>query len=428
MSVKLFYSEISQDIIGCLSMKPKTYGKFKKVETKDMYILEEYHIYLPYRFACSITNKIQNISSDHIRFKDINFIGKLRDYQVEVYEEAWDLLSKWNTVTIGMPPGWGKTMLSVLLWSKLKMMGLILTHTKCISIQWLRTLEEYIPELVGCFWVVGETIAPKEGEIPAAIICLVDRFEKIPLKLRKQIGVLIIDEAHSICTTTGIPALLGTQPLKTIAISATLERTDGLETMIQSIVGVYGVFKVSKKPYTVICYNTGIFGEEKYTSEGIDFVKLIKSLASNPIRNRKIIDFIDRNKNKKTIGLTRLTDHIRILTPLLEEKNIKTDSLYGKKEKYSDSQVLLGTIQKIGTGFDEKNACDDYGGTPSNMVLFLLTIGKWQLFEQGRGRVMRCEENPVVVWFLDENKTCKRHWDKISKWIEMTNGKIIYEW
>ena len=42
MSVKLFYSEISQDIIGCLSMKPKTYGKFKKVETKDMYILEEY--------------------------------------------------------------------------------------------------------------------------------------------------------------------------------------------------------------------------------------------------------------------------------------------------------------------------------------------------------------------------------------------------
>ena len=42
MSVKLSYSEISEEIIKCLSMKPKTYGKFKKVETKDMYILQEY--------------------------------------------------------------------------------------------------------------------------------------------------------------------------------------------------------------------------------------------------------------------------------------------------------------------------------------------------------------------------------------------------
>jgi hypothetical protein len=52
------------------------------------------------------------------------------------------------------------------------------------------------------------------------------------------------------------------------------------------------------------------------------------------------------------------------------------------------------------------------------------SVKKWQMFEQFRGRVMRCAA-PVVIWLQDGNRMGKRHFKELEGWIQQTNGEVI---
>ena len=121
--------------------------------------------------------------------------------------------------------------------------------------------------------------------------------------------------------------------------------------------------------------------------------------------------------------LSRRADHVDNLVQWLNAYGITADSMSRAKTTYKDSTVLVGTMGKIGVGFDEENACPEFQGRKSDTLILAHSVKQWQCFEQYRGRVMRTE-NPVIVWLNPKNAVCRRHLSELKSWIEETKGRL----
>lgn len=350
------------------------------------------------------------------------FVGIMRDYQNEILNEAINILFSQKSVIIGTPPGSGKTIMASKLWYEIGLLGIVITNRKKVLDGWIKTFEKVCP---GC--VIWNTKDKFPNQMPHVIIAMADSVEKIPEDLRLAVGTLIIDEVHLLCTPTRNKMFLSFEPKFIILESATLEMNNGMHKMANLVAGYEGVFKISTVPYNIYVVPTNIFGNQEYGKSGMIFSSLQKSLASNDERQNIICTLIKNNLHRKFIVMNRVTAGIEELVEKCMSLGIKSDSLYGKKEDYSNSKVLVGTVPKMGTGFDEENACSDFYLNPqkSNTLILVNSIKSWQLYEQVRGRVMR-SDNPCVIWMMDDNHSVLRHFNELKPWFEKTNGNIIY--
>jgi superfamily II DNA or RNA helicase len=140
-----------------------------------------------------------------------------------------------------------------------------------------------------------------------------------------------------------------------------------------------------------------------------------------------IIDLVERNVNHKIMILTWNKNHAYFLSKTLNERGTSSDVLAGNKSTYKDSRVLVGTISKIGTGFDEAMACPDWSGERSNMLILTGSTKSLSGLEQITGRVFRAEF-PTIIDLVDDNRICKSHCTQRRKWYEdeARNGEIMY--
>ena len=385
-------------------------------------------IRIPFRFGCSLLKRMVNHDKPYPRVAEApldrpNFCAMLKDYQVEPALEAYQQLQIWGSTTLKLPPGFGKTMIGAWLWTFTATVVVVLVVQQPLLRQWKKTFLTAVPGLAQSIWVVGEEPPPGPGIIPAILICMNQRTHQIPAEVKEAVGCLIIDEAHCFCTPDRVEALLAFTPKYVIAETATLERDDGMEKMIHSICGEHSVSRVATKPYSVIRLDTSITVEENRNKYGVNFNDLCNRLCALPERNMIILDIIKNNPHRKFMILTRLADHVALLQLLILNSGISCATLYRNQKTYSDSSVLIGTIPKIGTGFDEANACEDFGGVQSDTLILAGSIKKNTVFEQVRGRVMR-SANPVVIYLVDRNSVCKRHFRETAGWIESTQGVI----
>ena len=261
--------------------------------------------------------------------------------------------------------------------------------------------------------------------MPYFIICMDGRIGKIPKKLIKKIGTVIIDEAHLFCSKGKVECLLGIQPRYVIAESATLQRGDKLEKMIHLICGEHRVYRRSNTQYIVYRLDTGILVEEEQGARGINYGKLCLALGMDEYRNEIIINIIKNNPHRKFMILSKCVPHVKLLREILIKNKLKCDILCGSKNNYSDSHVLVGTMSKMGVGFDEKNACENFKGVESNVLFLAHSMAQWQLFEQYVGRVKRTSVVPIVIWLYDRNKMGRKHFAELEDWIKLTGGEIV---
>ena len=386
-------------------------------------------IRLPFRFACSLFKRIVNHDRVYPRvtvnnFEPLKFEATLREYQVQPALEAYEQLKTWGSTTLKLPPGFGKTMIGAWLWCLTSSVCAVLVVQQPLLKQWKKTFDIAAPTLSRSIWIVGEDPPPGPNVIPAIIICMNQRTSQIPSYIKDAVACLIIDEAHCFCTPERVDALLAFTPKYVIAETATLERDDGMEKMIHSICGEHSVYRAPTTQYSVLKLDTSIAVEEKRNRYGVDFSDLCTRLCALPERNNIIVNIVKRNPHRKFMILTRLADHVTLLNMLITQIGIQCATLYRNQKTYSDSPVLIGTIPKIGTGFDEANACEDFGGIQSDTLILANSIKKNTVFEQVRGRIMR-SSSPIVIYLVDRNSVCKRHFRETVPWIESTQGTII---
>jgi hypothetical protein len=298
---------------------------------------------------------------------------------------------------------------------------LVLCNRISIAEQWRKTFLKCYPGYGSWIWVVG--VDPEPPYIPPFIISLDTRCHKIPDRFCTAVGTLIVDEAHLFCTPKKVECLLRVQPRVVIIETATLVRNDGMHEMVQSIAGTHGVFTISNAPYVVKRVLTQIPIEVVKNRYGNDYTEMCREMKDSQPRNEMICDIVATNLHRKYIILARRADHVVVLQNMFEAMGIKSGTLYGTKNKYNDSSVLIGTMPKIGTGFDEENACEDFKGDKSNVLILANSVKQYQSFEQYRGRVMRCK-SPIVIWIQDPISTINNHFRGLVPWIEETNGTI----
>lgn len=393
------------------------YNRGAKAVPINFYTHENGIMHVPYLFASSLFQIIPNM---HIAYPHvpIQFIGNLRPYQVPVEEEAWRQLQTFGTTTLGLYPGFGKTILGARLASRVNLLCVILVHRELLTVQWKKTFEDFTNSVV---WIVGEDRPPAKCDV---IICMDTRWQLIPESIRDMVGLLIIDEAHAFCTPGHVRCLLSFHPKYIVAESASLLRDDGLHSMIYAICGNHGVFREVGKPFHVMKIITNTKPVRKMNRfGGVDWAALVSSTLADERRNKIIIELTAANLHRKILILTSHVDHVMALHTQLDERNIANDYFCSTKKSYQDSTVLVGTLSKIGTGFDQASFCDTFNGITFDLLILVCSIKKYSMLVQNVGRCFR-SDSPIVMHLVDDDTIFQGHWYKARKWYLQHNGTI----
>jgi len=431
MSVVIKRDELTEEKINLirkfLFLQPKekfNYGSHHSTPKSDpvlFYSVVEGHggenyVFIPYRFSEVLLGENRNLSGSYTP-SVFEFTGALRDYQAEDMPLALEMLEKHGTVSLGYYPGYGKTLISSYIASKYKLLTVVLMHRITFIKQWYKTFTKFTNARL---WMVGEEEKPPIFNV---IVCLDERVGKIPVEIRNRVGMMVIDEAHAFCTKKQAPRLLSFHPKYIIALSATLERDDGMHEMIYAMCGDHRITREMKKEFHVYKVDTGIKGirKDRKGGKGVEWHPLAKSLAFNDERNRMIVAMALKNPTHKIVILTGYVSHTKLLHKTLSDLGESVDYLCGNKKNYKNSRVLIGTIDKIGTGFDEESFCDDFNGVKINLGILAHSIASKKLLEQSVGRVFRASF-PNIFHLVDDDKTIQRHWTNAKRWYKSKGG------
>jgi superfamily II DNA or RNA helicase len=381
----------------------------------------------------AILGTVPNLDLPH-RTTEIEFTGKLRDYQVDVEAEAYQQLETYGTTTIGLYPGFGKTALGAHLACRLRFLTLILCHREILLQQWQATFASFTTATVQ---IVGQTSRLETSwDSIDIIICMDERVQLIPETVRNQVGFLLIDEAHAFCVPSRLKAILAFTPRFICIETATLERDDEMHVLMYALVGTHGVFRESERSFQVYKVETGVQPDRTYMSNGtIQYTDLMQKTLRDPGRNQRILDHVLANQHRKIMILTLFVDHALQLHALLEEKGVDTDYLCGRKKTYRPCQTLIGTCSKIGTGFDASSASLGKKGSNEpadiaelsrafDLLLLVCSIKKYSMLVQNVGRIFRADF-PIIIQFVDGDPIFETHWRKARAWYKKRNGTVI---
>lgn len=413
--------EAANTIRTMLCLQPDTpntkYNRGKIPDPVTFYLPDGDEIHLPYLFAASLLQITPNLNHP-FALANFEFTGTLRENQIAVEIEAWQQLERYGTSTLGLYPGYGKTILGAKLSARSKLLTVVLVHREILTVQWKKSFEDVTGARV---WIVGEKNPPDYCDV---IICMDTRWNVLPKAMRDSVGFLIIDEAHCFCTPTRVQCLLAFHPKYILIESGSLERDDNMHSMIYAIAGSHGVYRESTKPFKVmkIMTNTKPI-RKKNRMGGIDYIALVNNTLMDVRRNQIIINLVLANAGFKILILTSLVDHAKLLNDALVERGVSSDCLCGTRKNYQDANVLVGTVSKIGTGFDQANFCATYDGRPFNLLILACSLKKYSMLIQNVGRVFR-SESPTVMHLVDNDDIFKAHWYKARKWYLTRGGEI----
>lgn len=435
MSVRILLSDLTHEQKNCirqhLYMQPKeTYyrgGPFSAPTSSEpilFYRSNDEYVDLPIAFASGLLQTNCNSSNNHLAVNlEFNPERSLYENQLEVYQTALGSLITYGTVHLGLHTGFGKTIIATKLACDFKLLTVVFLHRTPLIRSWVKVFTTFAN---GVVWIVGEkfpTLQP--GQFISVIICMGGRYLNIPKEYLDAIGTVIVDESHNFCTPSNSGVLLACHPRHFISCSATLKRPDGMETMIQSIVGNNEINRYSSNPFEYYRVNTNITVQTKLNKQGkTDFNALVNDLCEVEARNRLIFYLVQNQLDRKILVMTARVSHAKYLYDCFKMLGESVDYMAGPKQLYTDSRILVATYSKLGEGFDEENFCPDYNGIHLNTLILCSTFKSERMLLQVLGRVFRTKM-PRVFDLVDKvDLIWKRHYPARRKVVLEINGIV----
>jgi len=353
------------------------------------------------------------------------FTGELYPRQQELHEQMFPIISKRGSVSINAYTAWGKTIQSAKLAESLigGTAGKVLITFSYISLEdgWLETFK--------AFTNAKAKIVMEEGDDEGAdvLICRVGNLKYI----KSKIDVLILDEAHSLCTQIILDKLLEIRTKFLIALTATPERDDGMDDVIVALAGgkKHQFFVSYKKPFQIYPLNTGYSEKDcKSIAKELKQKKKFKGnfektrgfletcLAMHPERNDKIIIMLSKLVLYSNFKIAVIGDRVEEIDYIYEailDTGLSVARLRGGDKKPNNSRILIGGIKKMGVGFDDKMGVKGFDGKRINLIIYIISTYK---LEQSVGRSRA--DKPYVVHLIDQHRWFEDSFKDNLKWYE----------
>lgn len=233
----------------------------------------------------------------------------LREGQQVVYDEVSD------TCFINALVGWGKTFTALHIAKKLGQRTLIVTHTTMIRDQWIKEIDSLFGIKAG---IIGSGLFDIEDH--AIVVGNVQSVIKYSLELSKEFGLVILDEAHHVPADTFGKVIDAMYARYRIALSGTMERSDGKHVVFQDYFG----FKVYRPPQShtlnpiVKLIPTGI-----RIPSGLPWVKKLNHLLYDDEYQRFVatIAKVQMTKGHKVLIVASRVDFLHNVRNLIGQEN-----------------------------------------------------------------------------------------------------------
>jgi|19_taG_2_1085344.scaffolds.fasta_scaffold00062_60 hypothetical protein len=322
----------------------------------------------------------------------------LRESQQEVYEAIEDC------ALINANASWGKTFTAIAISKKFSQKTLIIVHNLFLKDQWV----EEIQKTLGI--TPGIISGGKINHDSPITIANIQTLRKYALALRKEFGLIIVDEVHKAPAKEFEHTLDTFKARYKIGLSATLRRRDHLHVVLPDYFGpvVYRPKKENQMEPEVLMVNTGITLNSNMM---IPWATKINELVNNPAFLELVSD-LSFSYSEAGYKVLTLSDRTEFLERLYDRHPDMSMLVIGTTKNRKELRDLMEKDKNLNICYGAISIFKE--GVSWNFLSCLLiatAVNNDPMLEQLIGRVQRVYPNklkPVIVDFIFKGGTGKR--------------------
>lgn len=377
-------------------IEPKKYTLYRENKTK-LYLPKYYGLQ---RFGIPDRNVIGQGETR----SNMNFVGSLRDYQVEqvdAFLNACDDPSKMGgIVSIGC--GGGKTVIAINIACRLKLKTLFISHKDFLNVQFAERVKMFSPDsTIGIIKQNKVDIENKDFVVGSLQSIAMRDYDP---DIFKDFGLVIIDEVHHCSAEVFSQALIKTCSPFVLGLSATLNRKDGLRKVFEWFIGKPVIKLINNtddndidvKYYHFTSNNPEYNRIETMFNGKISAVKMLGNVVSYKPRIQFIVEAIKENmtKERQLLVLSERKALLNDIYTLLNNNNTDFDYTMGyyiggmsqtKLNESAKANIILATTHMSSEGLDIP--------TLNSLIL----VSPMSDIEQSVGRILRSKVSDRII-------------------------------
>ena len=415
MSLVADVNDISVDKVNkelVIKIEPK-FGIGQTKYIQPYTLVGDVKVSLPFAYAARVL-KVQRPSRKTFPSTHVRFQGTLRPEQKTVRKEAVQCLNKRGSVIVSAYCGFGKTICAVHMAAGIGFRTLIIVNKIVLMRQWEESILKFCPKAV-----VHRVTAKSPKKLGDFYIMNAQNVEKKGRDFFSDVGLVIVDEAHMIMAETLSRSLQYVYPRYLIGLTATPYRPDGLNILLQLYFGRHKIIRKLHRKHIVYKVDTGFIPKVERTLQGrVNWGSILDQQANCVSRNELILDIIESHSDRNFLVLVKRISQGEYLIGKLEERGVSVTNLIGSNQEFeSSARVLIGTCQKVGTGFDHPKL---------NTLILAADIQEY--FIQYLGRIFRVRDSePIVFDLVDSNGILRKHFATRQR-VYREHGGVIKSW
>lgn len=408
------------DILSDLTIFPKE-TKYGKREPMYLYDIDDTNqfLFLPFSYSYhhATSLSLPSYPNDDREFSKsstpYSFQGTLNDIQTLIRKETFSILNRTRSLLISLHCGAGKTAYAIYLASKLHYPTCILAHRVTILHQWKYSIEKFTPQATVQILTSKNKLHPNMD----FYIINTSSVEKRPKSDFRHIGVLIVDEAHTICTPGMAKSLYSFFPKYLIGLTATPLRSDHMNQLLDIYFGPDIIRKTLWRPFNVYTIDTTFCPKPKLSKTGdLDWNEVLNQQCTHSDRNHLILSILCYFSTRVFLVLCKRKQQTSFLYSELKRMGEDVDVFVASAKKFNyESRILLSTYSKTSTGFDH---------TRLNALIIASDIE--ENIEQSLGRVAsRSSITPIVFELNDKFRPLWKHMNTRFSCYSHSGGRMV---